>query len=107
MFLTRLGFGSKVVVTGDITQIDLPGGTRSGLKVVQEILDGVEDVHFAQLASADVVRHRLVADIVDAYAQWDAGATGGGRRRRPGRPAGSCPTGPTGVAAGSGPPRQS
>jgi phosphate starvation-inducible PhoH-like protein len=72
MFLTRLGFGSKVVVTGDITQIDLPGGTRSGLKVVQEILDGVEDVHFAELASVDVVRHRLVSDIVDAYARWDA-----------------------------------
>ena len=79
MFLTRLGFGSKVVVTGDITQIDLPGGTRSGLKVVQEILDDVEDVHFSQLGSADVVRHKLVADIVDAYAQWDAatGSAGG------------------------------
>ncbi len=82
MFLTRLGFGSKVVVTGDVTQIDLPGGTRSGLKVVQEILDGVQDVHFAQLASADVVRHKLVSDIVDAYARWDvetsaATSTGG------------------------------
>ena len=72
MFLTRLGFGSKIVVTGDITQVDLPGGTRSGLHVVQEILDGVEDVHFARLSSADVVRHRLVSDIVDAYAKWDA-----------------------------------
>jgi phosphate starvation-inducible protein PhoH and related proteins len=72
MFLTRLGFGSKIVVTGDITQVDLPGGTRSGLRVVQEILDGVEDVHFAQLTSNDVVRHRLVTDIVDAYARWDA-----------------------------------
>jgi phosphate starvation-inducible PhoH-like protein len=72
MFLTRLGFGSKIVVTGDITQIDLPGGTRSGLRVVRDILDGVEDVHFAQLGSADVVRHRLVGDIVDAYARWDA-----------------------------------
>ncbi len=71
MFLTRLGFGSKIVVTGDITQVDLPGGTRSGLRVVQEILDGVEDVHFARLTSADVVRHRLVTDIVDAYARWD------------------------------------
>jgi phosphate starvation-inducible protein PhoH and related proteins len=72
MFLTRLGFGSKIVVTGDITQVDLPHGTRSGLKVVREILDGVEDVHFAQLTSTDVVRHRLVSDIVDAYDRWDA-----------------------------------
>jgi len=72
MFLTRLGFGSNVVVTGDVTQIDLPGGQVSGLRVVQQILDGVEDVHFAQLSSADVVRHRLVTDIVDAYARWDA-----------------------------------
>jgi phosphate starvation-inducible protein PhoH and related proteins len=71
MFLTRLGFGSKIVVTGDITQVDLPGGTKSGLRVVQEILDGVADVHFARLSSADVVRHRLVSDIVDAYARWD------------------------------------
>ncbi len=72
MFLTRLGFGSKIVVTGDITQVDLPGGTKSGLRVVREILEGVEDVHFAALGSADVVRHRLVSDIVDAYARWDA-----------------------------------
>jgi phosphate starvation-inducible PhoH-like protein len=72
MFLTRLGFGSKIVVTGDITQVDLPGGTRSGLRVVREILDGVDDVHFATLSSADVVRHRLVTDIVDAYEKWDA-----------------------------------
>jgi phosphate starvation-inducible PhoH-like protein len=71
MFLTRLGFASKIVVTGDITQVDLPGGTKSGLRVVQEILDGVQDVHFARLSSADVVRHRLVSDIVDAYARWD------------------------------------
>jgi phosphate starvation-inducible PhoH-like protein len=71
MFLTRLGFGSKIVVTGDITQVDLPGGTRSGLRVVRDILDGVDDVHFAQLSSSDVVRHRLVTDIVDAYERWD------------------------------------
>jgi phosphate starvation-inducible PhoH-like protein len=71
MFLTRLGFGSRIVVTGDVTQIDLPGGTRSGLRVVREILGDVEDVHFAQLGSADVVRHRLVSEIVDAYAKWD------------------------------------
>src|ERR1700759_1561528 len=72
MFLTRLGFGSKMVVTGDVTQVDLPAGTRSGLRVVQQILDGIEDVHFCHLTSHDVVRHRLVSDIVDAYARWDA-----------------------------------
>jgi len=72
MFLTRLGFGSQVVVTGDITQVDLPGSAMSGLVVVREILDGVEDVHFAELTSGDVVRHRLVGEIVDAYARWDA-----------------------------------
>jgi len=72
MFLTRLGFGSKIVVTGDVTQVDLPGGTTSGLKVVRDILDRVEDVHFAELTSSDVVRHRLVGDIVDAYARYDA-----------------------------------
>ncbi|WP_200215369.1 PhoH family protein [Micromonospora coerulea] len=72
MFLTRLGFNSKIVVTGDITQVDLPGGTTSGLRVVRDILENVEDVHFAQLSSSDVVRHRLVGEIVDAYARWDA-----------------------------------
>ena len=69
MFLTRLGFNSKVVVTGDITQVDLPGGARSGLRAAVEILDGIDDIHFAELTSADVVRHRLVAEIVDAYAR--------------------------------------
>jgi phosphate starvation-inducible protein PhoH and related proteins len=72
MFLTRLGFGSKIVVTGDVTQIDLPGGTRSGLMVVRDILDGLQDVHFSNLTSSDVVRHRLVGEIVDAYARHDA-----------------------------------
>ena len=72
MFLTRLGFGAKIVVTGDITQVDLPSGTRSGLRVVREILDGIDDVHFANLTSTDVVRHRLVSEIVDAYTRWDA-----------------------------------
>jgi phosphate starvation-inducible protein PhoH and related proteins len=72
MFLTRLGFGSKIVVTGDVTQVDLPGGAQSGLRIVREILDGIEDVHFANLTSSDVVRHRLVGDIVDAYERWDA-----------------------------------
>ena len=79
MFLTRLGFGSKIVVTGDVTQVDLPGGTVSGLKVVREILDGVDDVHFSLLSSEDVVRHRLVSRIVDAYAQYDAELASGPR----------------------------
>ncbi|MEI7943887.1 MAG: PhoH family protein [Actinomycetes bacterium] len=72
MFLTRLGFGTKIVVTGDVTQVDLPHGNQSGLRVVTEILDGVEDVAFMSLTSADVVRHKLVGDIVDAYSRWDA-----------------------------------
>jgi len=72
MFLTRLGFGSKIVVTGDVTQVDLPAGTASGLRVVRGILDGVNDVNFCLLTSSDVVRHRLVSDIVDAYARYDA-----------------------------------
>jgi phosphate starvation-inducible PhoH-like protein len=71
MFLTRLGFGAKMVVTGDVTQVDLPTGTPSGLKVVREVLDGVDDVHFAELNSHDVVRHRLVGAIVEAYERWD------------------------------------
>lgn len=75
MFLTRLGFGSKMVITGDVTQIDLPGGQPSGLRVVRDILVGVDDVSFSLLTSADVVRHRLVGDIVDAYARWDADHT--------------------------------
>jgi phosphate starvation-inducible PhoH-like protein len=73
MFLTRLGFGSKVVVTGDITQVDLPGGATSGLRAVMQILDGIDDIHFAELTSADVVRHRLVSEIVDAYEKAEAG----------------------------------
>src|SRR4030095_15689724 len=87
MFLTRLGFGSKFVVTGDITQVDLPGGAASGLKIVREILDGIEDVHFATLTSSDVVRHRLVGNIVDAYERWDAT-----RQPAPARPAAGAPS---------------
>jgi phosphate starvation-inducible protein PhoH and related proteins len=87
MFLTRLGFGSQVVVTGDVTQVDLPAGQVSGLRVVQGILDGIEDIHFARLTSHDVVRHRLVGKIVDAYERYDAqerqvGATGRPPRRK-------------------------
>ncbi|APT92113.1 phosphate starvation protein PhoH [Corynebacterium phocae] len=72
MFLTRLGFGSKVVVTGDISQVDLPRGQVSGLRLVREILDGVEDMYFADLGSQDVVRHQLVGRIVSAYDRFDA-----------------------------------
>ena len=72
MFLTRLGFGSTMVVTGDITQVDLPGGTQSGLRVVSEILEGLDDVAFCRLTSHDVVRHKLVGRIVEAYDRYDA-----------------------------------
>ena len=71
MFLTRLGFNSKMVITGDITQVDLPSGTKSGLRVVTDILDGISDISFIHLESEDVVRHRLVGEIVDAYARFD------------------------------------
>ena len=72
MFLTRLGFGSKMVITGDTTQVDLPSGTMSGLRVVQDILDDVDDVMFCRLDAQDVVRNRLVSRIVEAYAAFDA-----------------------------------
>jgi phosphate starvation-inducible PhoH-like protein len=94
MFLTRLGFNSRMVVTGDVTQVDLPGGTTSGLRVVEEILTGVDDVAFCRLTSEDVVRHRLVGDIIDAYAAWDSRRgvdeqrPGGGARRPDTRPRG-------------------
>jgi phosphate starvation-inducible protein PhoH and related proteins len=71
MFLTRLGFNSKAVVTGDITQIDLPSGQHSGLNVVREILTGIDDLAFMYLSSRDVVRHRIVQDIVEAYRRYD------------------------------------
>ncbi len=72
MFLTRLGFGSKIVVTGDVTQVDLPTGVKSGLRVVESILDGIEDISFNRLTSHDVVRHRLVGKIVAAYDDFEA-----------------------------------
>lgn len=67
MFLTRLGFGSRIVVTGDVSQVDLPSGQKSGLRVVRDILSDVKDIHFATLTSNDVVRHKLVGRIVAAY----------------------------------------
>jgi phosphate starvation-inducible protein PhoH and related proteins len=88
MFLTRLGFGSQVVVTGDVTQVDLPPGQVSGLRIVQDILDGIEDIHFARLTSHDVVRHRLVGKIVDAYERYDAHERQLGNAGNTGRPTG-------------------
>ena len=72
MFLTRLGFGSKIVVTGDVTQVDLPGGVKSGLRVVEGILGEIEDVSFQRLTAHDVVRHKLVGQIVAAYDEYDS-----------------------------------
>ncbi len=71
MLLTRIGFGSKAVITGDTSQVDLPGGRRSGLRVVREILEGIEGVGFAYLESGDVVRHHIVQRIVEAYEAHD------------------------------------
>ena len=71
MFLTRLGFGSKIVITGDITQIDLPGDKVSGLKEAIRVLDGVEDIQICRLTPADVVRHVLVQRIVAAYDKYE------------------------------------
>lgn len=81
MFLTRLGFGSKMVITGDVTQVDLPGGQASGLKQIRQILEGIDDIHFALLQAEDVVRHSLVSDIVNAYDQWDEAKNSMERRR--------------------------
>ena len=71
MFLTRLGFGSKMVVTGDVTQIDLPNGQHSGLRIIRDILKDIDDIEFLELTAEDVVRHRLIGDIVKAYAIFD------------------------------------
>jgi phosphate starvation-inducible PhoH-like protein len=82
MFLTRLGFGSRAVVTGDITQVDLPAGRRSGLRVVRDVLAGIDGVAFAELTGRDVVRHRIVQQIVEAYERHDqAEGTEGGIRQ--------------------------
>jgi phosphate starvation-inducible PhoH-like protein len=71
MFLTRLGFGSKMVITGDVTQVDLPNAQKSGLRVVREILKDIDDIAFLELTAEDVVRHRLIGDIVKAYETFD------------------------------------
>jgi phosphate starvation-inducible PhoH-like protein len=83
MFLTRLGFGSRIVVTGDVTQVDLPSGQTSGLRVVQDILDGIPDIYFSMLTSHDVVRHKLVGKIVDAY-ERHAALAAQGQQEQPG-----------------------
>jgi phosphate starvation-inducible PhoH-like protein len=90
MFLTRLGFGSTMVVTGDVTQVDLPGGTQSGLRASREILQGIEDIAICELSADDVVRHRLVSDIITAYATAEEASAprGGGQQRRMTRPEG-------------------
>lgn len=82
MFLTRLGFGSKMVVTGDITQVDLPGSSTSGLRIVTEVLEGIDDISICRLDSTDVVRHRLISDIVSAYDRWDEDQRKGHNRGR-------------------------
>ena len=79
MFLTRLGFGSKIVITGDITQIDLPDDKVSGLKDAIRVLEGVGDIAICPLTSADVVRHALVQKIINAYERAD-------QRRAEGKP---------------------
>ena len=71
MFLTRLGFGSRAVITGDITQVDLPRGSKSGLAQAMEILSGIEEIHITKFDSKDVVRHQLVQKIVEAYDVFD------------------------------------
>lgn len=81
MFLTRLGFNSKIVVTGDITQVDLPHGTESGLRTVLRILDGVDGIAMTRLGSEDVVRHQLVGRIVDAYESYEENRSRQDRRR--------------------------
>ena len=72
MFLTRLGFGSKMVITGDVTQVDLPNGVRSGLRIISDILQDIDDISFIELTADDVVRHRLIGDIVKAYDAFDS-----------------------------------
>jgi len=74
MFLTRLGFNSKMVVTGDITQVDLPDGRGSGLRQVRHVLPGIEGMSFVELTADDVVRHRIVASIIEAYRRYEEGA---------------------------------
>ena len=77
MFLTRLGFGSKMVITGDVSQIDLPEEKTSGLKVAMKVLEGIDDVAICTLTGADVVRHRLVQKIIESYEEYEKKAPAG------------------------------
>ena len=83
MFLTRLGFGSKIVITGDETQIDLPADKVSGLREAERVLDGVEDIAIMRLSAADVVRHVLVQRIVEAYDRYERARQGGNNANKP------------------------
>ena len=85
MFLTRIGFGSKVIVTGDSTQKDLPQSTVSGLDVASKVLQKIEGIEFCKLTSRDVVRHPLVQKIVKAYENYEAKEQSGGKRNNRGR----------------------
>ncbi len=85
MFLTRIGFGSKVVITGDITQIDLPEDKVSGLKVAMKVLDGIDDIAICRLTGADVVRHQLVQRIIEAYEVYDKKNPAEPEKRQPPR----------------------
>ncbi len=85
MFLTRLGFNSKMVITGDVTQTDLREDQSSGLRVITKVLRGVDGVDFIELTGKDVVRHRIVAEIIKAYETWDAGEQPTGGQERTGR----------------------
>jgi phosphate starvation-inducible PhoH-like protein len=79
MFLTRLGTNSRAIITGDVTQIDLPSKTTSGLVQIQEILKKIQGVTFCYFDKNDVVRHRLVKDIIDAYERYHTNGTGDGK----------------------------
>ena len=106
MFLTRIGPGSRVVVTGDVTQIDLPAGTRSGLVHAMRVLSGVDEVRMVHFDEVDVVRHPLVATIIRAYARDEARepARGGGGRPLRRAPLPSADAAPAGEGEGAGPP---
>ncbi len=80
MFLTRMGFNSKMVVTGDITQVDLGDGRRSGLRIVGGVLRNIDGIEFVELRGEDVVRHRIVAAIVEAYERFEREQDNGGEQ---------------------------
>jgi phosphate starvation-inducible PhoH-like protein len=71
MFLTRMGWNTKMIITGDLTQIDLPKGQRSGLREAYDLLNGIEGIAFVEMDKSDIVRHKLVTRIVNAYEQYD------------------------------------